>query len=117
MKPYFYKASVVRVIDGDSVEVTIDLGFKIYKRDVVRLEGIDTPELNSKDEEAREKAQAAKERLEQLLPVGATVFLDSRRLEKYGRILGAIYIGEEPTVSVGEVLLIEGHAVPYPAKS
>lgn len=106
----------MRVIDGDSVEVTIDLGFKLYKVDSVRLEGINAPELNSEHEEVRERAKAAKARLEQLLPANTPVFVDSRKLEKFGRILGSIHTEAEPAVSVASVLLVEGHAVPYMTK-
>jgi micrococcal nuclease len=58
--PYQYAAEAVRVVDGDTIDVILDFGFSLKQKMRLRLSGIDTPELNSKDEEERAKAQLAK---------------------------------------------------------
>ena len=84
---YTYKAQVVRVIDGDTVVLNIDLGFKIYHVMSCRLAGVNAPELNSKDEAVKLAAVASKEFLMSMLPVGEIVTIESKRLDKYGRAL------------------------------
>lgn len=84
---YTYKAKVGRVIDGDTVVMEIDLGFKIYHVMSCRLAGVNAPELNSKDEATKAAAVASKEYLMSLLPVGKEITIESTRLDKYGRAL------------------------------
>jgi micrococcal nuclease len=90
---YNYTAKLVRVIDGDSIIVDIDLGFSIWiKNKSVRLLGVDTPELRTKDNYEKKAAILAKERVEGLLTDGTliiTTVLDKQ--DKFGRILGTLY--------------------------
>ena len=118
---YIYKASVVKVVDGDTVDCEIDLGFhtKMVKR--VRLAEIDTPELNSKDPLVREKAVAAKDYVTGWLgSVEFCIKTELDRGDKYGRVLGWIYPLSTGTSDLSQTLnhvLVEaGHAVWYGRK-
>ena len=84
---YTYKAKVGRVIDGDTVVLEIDLGFKIFHIMSCRLVGVNAPELNAKDEVVKLAAVESKEYLMSLLPVGKEITIKSTRLDKYGRAL------------------------------
>lgn len=96
-----------RVLDGDTIDCTIDLGFSIRFAARVRLAGIDAPEVHTAD--AREKAMGlrARDRLAELLSRGwLRVQTELDRSEKYGRVLGTIWVGDD-TVSVNEQLVAE----------
>lgn len=95
MNLYNYKATVLRVVDGDTVELVIDLGFTVQWKSTCRLFGINTPELISKDAALRLKALEAKQYVIDRLPVGTTVYITSRQLDKYGRPLADIYYSAE----------------------
>ena len=115
---YEYKAIVRRVVDGDTVDVTLDLGFDILYNNRIRLHGIDAPESRTSDQEEKERGLAAKDRVKELCPVGSTVMIKTTKdgRGKFGRILGEILItGNEPNQfeSVNKILLKEGHAVKY----
>ena len=109
---YEYKAIVRRVVDGDTVDVTLDLGFDILYNNRIRLHGIDTPESRTRDLEEKKLGLAAKERVKELCPVGSTVTIKTIKdgRGKFGRILGEIYVGD---VNVNKQLIKEGHAVEY----
>lgn len=118
---YVYKATAIKVVDGDTIDCEIDLGFhiKVVKR--VRLAGIDTPELNSEDILVREDAIAAKKYVAGWL--GAVPFCiktELDRSDKYGRVLGWIYplsAGiEDESQSLNNVLVEAGHAQWYGKK-
>jgi len=110
-----YKATIIRVIDGDTVVVDIDLGFNVVLRDQhVRLAGIDTPETRTHDKEEKVRGLAAKARLKALLPVGGSRILESREFNgsrgKYGRIIGDFSVSDQPTGrTVTEIMKAEGH--------
>ena len=119
---YEYKATVIKVVDGDTVDVDIDLGFGIVLSDErVRIAGIDTPESRTRDKEEKKFGLAAKARVKQLL--GKTCVLktqinkDGEDMKgKFGRILGDFSVYHSATDSwrmITEVLISEGHAVPY----
>ena len=110
-KCFFYRASVVDVYDGDTITVDIDLGFSMsLKKLKVRLTGIDTAEMKSKDPELKKKATAARDWLrEQCL--GQQVFLESAGLDKYGRWLGKVYTAEG--ICCNEELVRMGLALGY----
>lgn len=91
MNMYNYKAKVNRVVDGDTVELVIDLGFTVQWKSTCRFFGINTPELTAKDPGARMKALEAKQYVIDKLPVGTVVHINSRELDKYGRPLADIY--------------------------
>ena len=121
MNPYVYKAKILRVVDGDTVDIDLDLGFGvIYAKQRVRLLGIDTPESRTRDLEEKKKGLAAKERLIEILKANDNKFvLKSHGVGKYGRCLGELHIdvvdGQEKMTleSVNELLIKEGHAVEY----
>ena len=114
---YEYKAHVNRVVDGDTVDVDIDLGFGIVLTDErVRIMGIDTPESRTSDKVEKVFGLASKERLKEIL--GKTTTLktfaakDGEDMKgKFGRILGD-FISEDGRL-VTEILIEEGHAVKY----
>ena len=117
---YTYTAQLQRVIDGDTVDVVIDLGFSITYKCRIRLKGINAPESRTRDLKEKAKGLAAKKRLEELLDAEELIIrthLD--KTGKYGRILGKIYTGCNPWLSgddevcVNDVMIEEGHAVPY----
>jgi len=109
---YEYKATIRRVVDGDTVDVTLDLGFDILYNNRIRLLGIDTPEIRTRDLEEKALGLAAKDRVKELCPVGSTVILRTTKdgKGKFGRILGEIFVEEQ---SVNKLLVEEGHAVEY----
>ena len=111
-----YRAKVVRVIDGDTVDVDIDLGFGIWqKNERVRIMGIDTPESRTRDKIEKKFGLAAKAKLKSLLgpkPVLQTTI--SKKGEdmkgKFGRVLGDFLVDGK---KVTEIMCKTGHAVPY----
>ena len=111
---YNYKAKLLRVVDGDTIDAEIDLGFKIFIKERIRLMGIDTPESRTRDLEEKERGLAAKDRVKELCPVGSTVMLRTTKdgRGKFGRILGEIFV-EGVVQSVNKLLVEEGHAVEY----
>lgn len=114
---YTYRATVLRVVDGDTVDVDLDLGFGIWLRNErVRIMGIDTPESRTTDEVEKVFGLAAKARLKELLGEIATlktqVAKDGTDMKgKFGRILGDFVASDGRMVS--EILIEEGHCVPY----
>ena len=113
---YEYKCKIRKVVDGDTVDVDIDLGFGVWLRDErVRLMGIDTPESRTSDKVEKVFGFAAKERLSSLLGADAILETQVHKGEnmkgKFGRILGNFTTinGEH----CADVLLREGHAVAY----
>jgi micrococcal nuclease len=103
--PYQYKATVVRWIDGDTCELTVDLGFHLTYTDHFRLYGINTPERG------RPGAAAATARANELAPVGATVLATTSKSDKYGRWLTLVNI--ESGLEVNTTLVAEGLAGIY----
>lgn len=123
---YDYKCKIVKVIDGDTVDVDIDLGFGIWMKDErVRIMGIDTPESRTRDLVEKKFGLAAKERLKSLL--GKTSVLKTQVSKsgedmkgKFGRILGDFDVYDAKTDSwrpVTQVMIEEHHAVPYHGQS
>lgn len=106
---------VLKVVDGDTIDVDIDLGFNISYTQRVRLAGIDTPESRTKD--AREKALGleVKDKLKKAIDAAKTVVVKTElpdSSEKYGRILGWVYLDGD-TRSLNEQLIDEGYAWGY----
>ncbi len=121
---YEYRCKVLKVVDGDTVDVDIDLGFGIVLTDErVRLMGIDTPESRTSDKVEDLFGEAAKARLKQMIdgkegPILKTqINKDGEDMKgKFGRILGDFSVYHAPTDSwrmATEILIEEGHAVPY----
>jgi len=107
---YHYKAKLVRVIDGDTIDVDIDLGFDVWlKKQRIRLAGIDAPESRTRNKLEKALGLAAKERLTELC--SAEMQVESLGKGKFGRILG---IPKTPDgTSICQILIDEGHAVEY----
>ena len=116
---YNYKISPLKVIDGDTIDADIDLGFDIKVKKRIRLAGINTPESRTRDLEEKAKGLAAKDRVKQLLDGCKNITLNSHGVGKFGRCLGEIMLdmvdGQEKLtlVSLNELLINEGHAVEY----
>ena len=112
---YEYKCSLVKIIDGDTIDVDLDLGFSvILKKQRIRLYGINTPESRTRDLEEKKMGLAAKARLVELLTGAESIMLqtiiDKKARGKYGRILGTIFADK---TNVNNLLVDEGHAVTY----
>jgi micrococcal nuclease len=114
---YFYKAELARVVDGDTVDLTLDLGFRMRWTQRFRLLGIDTPELNSTDSLERVRAKEAAAFLGALLTAGEVRVLTARdRRDKYGRWLVTIFVREpRGWLNVNEALRDAGLARSYAA--
>ena len=95
---YEYNAKVLRIVDGDTIDVDIDLGFGVWiHKERIRLEGIDTPESRTRDLEEKKFGLLSKEYVRSLLPVGSIVKLVCKTYDskgKFGRILGDIELKE-----------------------
>ena len=119
---YEYKALINRVIDGDTVDIDIDLGFGIWMKDErVRVMGIDTPESRTSDKLEKVFGLAAKDRLKELIPEGSIQILKTEvdkdgedAKGKFGRILGDFIVEGH---RITEILVDEGHAVEYHGQS
>ena len=113
---YCYNAKLNRVVDGDTIDAMVDLGFSTWKHVRIRLAGIDAYESRTRDLEEKEKGLKAKARVEELLTLtDGNFLLYSKGVDKYGRCLGDVRI--EPNIhnhiNLNEKLLAENLAVPY----
>lgn len=111
---YEYKAKLIRVVDGDTIDAEIDLGFKIYIKERIRFAGIDTPESRTRHKHEKSWGLAAKCRVKALLDGENSNFILTTELQKkgkFGRILGSIVLNDGTEIS--EVLLAEKLAIPY----
>ena len=109
---YEYNCKIVRVIDGDSIIVDIDLGFGLWIHgESIRLFGVDCPECRSRDPEEKAAGLAAKEFVKGLLHDGGTYTLTTKEKGKFGRYLGVIMLSDN--TSVNAALVSEHLAVPY----
>ena len=115
----FRVTEIARVLDGDTIDVIIDLGFDLYKKERVRVAGVDTPEKRTKDDEEKALGYDATHWLEEKLD-GAIKGEDDLIIRtelvggvgKYGRLLGWLYIGDAE-VSLNEQMIEEGYAWAY----
>ncbi len=126
---YQYKAKLDRVVDGDTVDAMIDCGFSTFKKERIRLHGIDAPESRTRDKAEKKRGLAAKTRLKELIKEGKNEFLVETSVDKkgkYGRLLGKLFPLSEAhtpsceycrerdkTKSYNQILLDEGHATKY----
>ncbi len=106
---YEYKAFVLKIIDGDTIDVDLDLGFKIHTKQRLRLYGINTPEIRG---EEREEGLKSKKFVESHLPVGKEILVKTQKDKtgKYGRYLATIIVDG---VNLNELLIAEGLAERY----
>lgn len=113
---YEYKVKVVKVIDGDTIDVDIDLGFNtVLTKRRIRLYGIDTPESRTRDKEEKVRGLLSKEYLLLKCPIGGYVTLKSHGVGKFGRILGELfeYNKHEDSLSINQEMCNESYAAPY----
>lgn len=114
--PYIYRIkSVVKVVDGDTIDADIDLGFDISLTKRIRLSGIDTPESRTTNVEEKKLGLQSKDWLKNRLQFAKDIIIRTElpdSTEKYGRIIGHLYINGED-VSLNNQMIIEGYALEY----
>ena len=115
----FRVTEINRVVDGDTIDVTIDLGFDLYKKERVRVAGIDTPEKRTRDLEEKalgiDATNYLKKKLEDTIAGDDELTIRTELkggMGKYGRLLGWLYVGESD-VSINEQMIDEGYAWSY----
>ena len=115
----FRVVEINRVLDGDTIDVTIDLGFDLYKKERVRVAGVDTPEKRTRDDEEKALGLDAtywmKEKLEGAIDGDDDLVIRTELvggMGKYGRLLGWLYIGDAE-VSLNETMIEQGYAWAY----
>ncbi len=114
---YKYRCKIIRVIDGDTVDVDIDLGFGIWlHKERVRLFGIDTPESRTRDLEEKKYGLAAKAFVQEHMPIGSHHILQTQKDKtgKFGRILGVFLVENK---NLNELMIEKHHAVEYHGQS
>ena len=104
---------IVRVVDGDTVDVSIDLGFDLTKLERVRLAGIDTPESRTKDLAEKHMGYEAKAYLTELLDAADDLIVKTEKDGKFGRMLGWFFNNKFSIYSINEQLIDEGYAWKY----
>lgn len=114
---YQYKCKLGRVVDGDTVDVNIDLGFDVWHQARVRLVGIDTPESRTRNKAEKVLGLAAKARLKEMLKGRQLILNCTKEKGKFGRVLAAIEAHSTklnpPVYQVNQQLIEEGHARTY----
>ena len=116
---YTYNIKLDRVIDVDTIDANIDLGFDVWVKKRVRFSGVNTPESRTRDLEEKARGLAAKDRVKQLLEGANTIQLKSHGVGNYGWCLGELHVdivdGKEKLTmeSINELIIKEGHAVEY----
>ena len=115
----FRVTEINKVVDGDTIDVTIDLGFDLYKKERVRIAGVDTPEKRTRDLEEKELGIDAtnwmKENLEGAIDGDDELTIRTELkggVGKYGRLLGWLYVGDAD-ISLNEAMIISGYAWAY----
>ena len=112
MYTYFVK-SVDRVVDGDTIDISIDLGFDLTKKERVRLAGIDTPEKRTKDQKEKEMGYQATEFLEMHLMEATKLTVKTEKDGKFGRMLGWLYKTDTDKMSINQIMIDKGYAWAY----
>ena len=115
----FRVTKINRVVDGDTIDVTIDLGFELYKKERVRVAGVDTPEKRTRDLEEKALGLDAtawlKTKLEETIKGDEELIIRTELkggVGKYGRLLGWLYVGDSD-VSLNELMIEQGYAWAY----
>ena len=113
---YQYKCKINKVLDGDTVDIDLDLGFNIIlSNQRLRMAGVDTPESRTANKEEKPRGLLSKKKLAEKLPVGSWQIIETQRSDnnddKFGRILG-VFILEDGT-KVNDWLIANNYAVPY----
>lgn len=108
---YEYKiTNVLKIIDGDTVDLSLDLGFYVMTIQRIRFDGLDTPELHSKDETERKLAQEAKDFVTKWFEQNKDLVIKTKKDDKYGRMLGEIFCSGK---SLNKTLVEMGYAWEY----
>ena len=119
MEKYIYRGKLERVVDGDTIDALIDVGFDIWIKKRIRYKGIDTWESRTRDLDEKKKGLAAKARNKELLESvskkSGYFIIKSYGTGKYGRVLGEIFIEDSKGKqwNINETLIAEGHAYVY----
>ena len=115
----FRVTEINRVVDGDTIDVTIDLGFDLYKKERVRVAGVDTPEKRTRDQEEKvlglDATNWMKDQLESAINGDDELTIRTELdggVGKYGRLLGWLYVGDADS-SLNEQMIVEGYAWAY----
>ena len=111
----YYVRKVENVVDGDTIDAIIDLGFDIMFASRVRLAGIDTPESRTKDLAEKKLGLESKEYIKKLLKDAKSIIIKTEKInstEKFGRVLGWLYINGD-TVSINDHMINDGYAWGY----
>ena len=115
----FRVTKIDKVLDGDTIDVTIDLGFDLYKKERVRIAGVDTPEKRTRDLEEKalgiDATNWLKEKLTETIKGDEELLIRTELkggVGKYGRLLGWLYVGES-NISLNELMIEEGYAWEY----
>ena len=127
MEKYIYRGKLERVVDGDTIDALIDVGFDIWIKKRIRYKGIDTWESRTRDLDEKAKGLLAKARNNELLEAGVFKIV-SHGTGKFGRVLGEIFVSPDAVghevsegvdrssdglVSINDILIAEGHAYEY----
>lgn len=112
---FFYEAAIDRIVDGDTIDLIVDLGFDVAYKTRVRLAGLDVPEIRTKDLEQKELGLAAKAFVADWLEAHEKVYVRTLKDSsgKFGRILGYIYADEEMVHCLNDDILSSGHGEVY----
>ena len=116
--PFWYNCIIQRIVDGDTVDVDIDLGFGIWlRKERVRIAGIDTPEKRTRDKVEKVFGLAATAKAHELIPEGSQCIVRTRRdrAGKYGRTMGDFVLENNRLYT--EIMVETHHAVPYEGQS
>lgn len=119
MDKYIYRAKLERVVDGDTIDAMIDIGFDIWIKRRIRYMGIDTWESRTRDLDEKKKGLAAKARNKELIEKVSSkpgyFRLKSHGVGKYGRVLGEVFVQDVDgkQYNINETLISEGHAYKY----
>ena len=115
----FRVTKINRVVDGDTIDVTIDLGFELYKKERVRVAGVDTPEKRTRDKEEKalgiDATNWLKDKLNETIKGDEELIIRTELkggVGKYGRLLGWLYVGDSE-ISLNEQMITEGYAWSY----
>ena len=118
---YEYRCKIVKIIDGDTVDVDIDLGFGVWlHKERVRLYGIDTPESRTRDLDEKKYGLIAKDMITKFMPLGSTQTLITQKDKsgKYGRILGKFKVNDgNYDIILNDWMITNHHAVAYYGQS
>ena len=114
---YEYKCIVNRVVDGDTIDATIDLGFSVLYKSRIRLYGIDTPESRTRDKDEKARGLLAKKFLQEKIDSGDSVCLQTKMKDsrgKFGRVLASVIL---ENLDLNKLMVDKNHAVAYYGQS